>query len=215
MGRRLIAALALGCVLAAAAAPCASAQMRLKEAHPNEICVSYGVSLLGVSVGTVAGFANSLADIADFIEVSSGDNIRVHIGGTHGIFTLGYSYTVNKTWQFGAATGFSRLNMHVSDNTGDFRPLTADMYNFMNTAQVNWFRTGNDVFGMYTKAAIGMWIVNYGLMVDTADERGGTKIFPAAQLSAVCLEVGKTVSGFLELGVGMQGVVQTGLRVRF
>ncbi len=212
MKNKFIAALAC-CLLVVV--PQTSAQVRLKDAHPNEICVSYGVSLLGMSVGTVAGFANLLGDIADEFEISSGDNIRVHLGGSRGIATLGYSYTLNKTWQFGASAGFSRLSVRLSDNTGEFAPLAADMFNFMNTAQVNWFRTRNDVFGMYTKAGIGMWIVNYGLMVDTADERSGTKIFPAAQLSAVCLEVGRSISGFLELGVGMQGIVQTGLRVRF
>ena len=213
MKRGIIAVLVICCTLAAA--PRAAAQMRLKEAHPNEICVSYGVSLLGVSMQTVAGFANKLGDLADFVGLSSGDNIRVKVGGSSGIVTLGYSYTVNKTWQFGASTGFSRLSMHLSDNTGDFRPLTANMFNFMNTAQVNWFRTRNDVFGMYSKAGAGVWIVNYGLMVDTADERTGTKVNFAAQLSPVCLEIGRTFSGFLELGVGMQGLVQTGLRVRF
>ena len=214
MRRGFFAALALCCLVAAPQG--AAAQVRLKEAHRNEICVSYGVSLLGLSVGTVSGFANILGAIGDEMSSTSGDHIRVRISGSHGIATLGYSYTLNTTWQFGAAGGYSRLAMHLSDNTGSFRPLTADMYNFMNTAQVNWFRTGNDVFGMYTKMAVGMWIVNYGLMVDTADEKRGTKTFyPIGQISAVCLEVGRQFSGFLELGVGMQGSIVTGIRARF
>lgn len=212
MRSRLIAVLVLCCL---AVAPRATAQIRLKEAHPNEFSLSYGVSLLGVSMRTVAFLANRLGDLVDLVDPSPGDDIRVRIGGSYGIATLGYSYTVNKTWQFGVATGFSRLSVHLSDNTGEIRPLTANMFNFMNTAQVNWFRTRRDVFGMYTKAGMGVWIVNYGLMVDTADQKTGTKVNFAGQLSPVCLEVGRTVSGFLELGVGMQGVVQTGLRVRF
>jgi len=198
-----------------AVAPRATAQMRIKEAHPNEICLSYGVSLLGASMGLVAGMANMLGNVVDWIDPSPGDDIRVHIGGSHGIATLGYSYTVNKTWQFGVSTGYSRLSVRVSDNTGEYRPLTGNMFNFMHTAQVNWFRTRKDIFGMYTKAGLGVWVVNYGLMVDTADEMTGTKVNFAGQISPVCLEVGRTVSGFLELGVGMQGVIQTGLRVRF
>jgi len=212
MKRRFFALLLL-CGLAVA--PSATAQVRIKEAHRNEISLGYGVSLLGASMGMVASMANMLGNVVDWIDPSPGDDIRVRIGGSHGIATLGYSYTVNKTWQFGVSTGFSRLSVRLSDNTGEFRPLMADMFNFMNTAQVNWFRTRRDVFGMYTKAAMGVWVVNYGLMVDTADEMTGTKVNFAGQISPVCLEVGRTVSGFLEIGVGMQGVVQTGLRVRF
>ena len=209
---RLVAILVL-CGLSVA--PSATAQVRIKEAHPNEISLSYGVSLLGASMGLVAGMANMLGDVVDWIDPSPGDDIRVRIGGSHGIATLAYSYTVNKTWQFGVSTGFSRLSVHLSDNTGEFRPLTANMFNFMNTAQVNWFRTRRDILSMYTKAGMGVWIVNYGLMVDTADQKTGTKVNFAGQISPVCLEVGRAVSGFLELGVGMHGVIQTGVRVRF
>ena len=214
MVRRFAIVLSLCCLVVAP--PRATAQVRLKEAQPNEISLSYGVSLLGLSMGTVAAFANRIGDIADFLVASSGDNVRVHVGGSQGIYNLGYSYTVNKTWQFGMTFGYNKLNVEHSDNTGSYRPIDANLFNIMNTAQVNWFRVESDMFGMYSKGAIGVWIAQYGLMVDTADEQTGTKFFfPAFQLSAVCLEIGKSFSGFLELGVGMQGIVQTGMRVRF
>ena len=207
--------IAIACLCALVSGPQAQAQ-RLKEAHPNEISTSFGVSLLGVSVRAVTALGNKLGDLAGLWDQSGDDKVRVRIGGTGGITTLGYSYTINKAWQFGASVGFDHLSVHVSDNTGTFRPLTANLFSIMHTAQVNWFRTDNDLFGMYSKFGAGVWIVNYGLMVDTADEKRGTKTFyPIGQVSAVCLEIGRQFSGFLELGFGMQGSVITGIRARF
>lgn len=207
--------IAIACLCTLVSGQQAQAQ-RLKEAHPNEISTSFGVSLLGVSVRAVTALGNKLGDLAGLWDKSGDDKVRVRIGGTGGITTLGYSYTINKAWQFGASVGFDRLSVHVSDNTGTFRPLTANLFSIMHTAQVNWFRTDNDLFGMYSKFGAGVWIVNYGLMVDTADEKRGTKTFyPIGQVSAVCLEIGRQFSGFLELGFGMQGSVITGIRARF
>ena len=43
----------------------------------------------------------------------------------------------------------------------------------------------------------------------------GTLWLPTGHLTAVGLEVGRAFSGFMEFGVGMQGIVQAGIRARF
>lgn len=204
---------ALIATVALLTAPAAQAQPTVYT-H-NEISTSYGVSLLGASIGVVSKYANWIGWLGDVTEYSTGDNIRVKSGGSKGIINLGYAYQVNKTWQFGVAFGFNRLSVELSDNTGSIQPLTANLFTIMNTAQVNWFRTGNDVFGMYSKVGLGVVLANYGLMVGTADEMKGTKPFFAPHLTAVGLEVGRNFRGFLEIGAGMQGVVQMGIKARF
>ena len=206
---------ALVVILAAVLLSAPAAQAQQIPSTRNEISSSYGVSLLGASLSVVAKYTNLIGEFADFIEVSSGDNIRVKSGGSKGAINLGYAYQLNKTWQFGVAGGFNRISLELSDNTGKIKPLTANMYTIMNTAQVNWFRTGNDIFGMYSKAAAGVVLVNYGLMVGTADEKTGTKPFFAPHITAVGLEVGHGFRGVLELGLGFQGVVQMGIKARF
>jgi len=193
--------------------PAAKAQ-RAPVYTPNEISLSYGLSAMSLATGLVVRYANYIGDLADFIEVSSGDNIRVNSGGTGGFVNLGYSYQTSKTWHFGANVGYYRMNLGLEDNTGKVDPLRVNLVTIMNTARVNWFRTG-DIFGMYSKAGIGCMITNYGLMVDTPDERKGTKVFPAAHVSAVGLEVGRGFRGFMELGFGLQGFLQMGVKARF
>ena len=208
----VVAILAAFCLVAA---PMALAQERVRVSAPNEISSSYGVSVLGASMSMIAKYANIVSYIADVTEYSNGDNIHVKAGGSKGIINLGYAYQINKTWSFGVVGGFNRLSYELSDNTGSVQPLTANLFTVMNTAQANWFRTGNDVFGMYSKAAVGVMFANYGLMVGSADEKKGTKVFPSGHLTAVGLEVGHGFRGFLELGLGMQGVVQMGIKARF
>ena len=209
--KKLIVAVFAAALLAAS--PAAQAQQAPFSTH-NEISTSYGVSAIGASLSLIAKYANWVSALADFMEISNGDNIRVKAGGSKGVINLGYAYQVNKTWQFGVAFGYNRISMELSDNTGSIKPLTANLFTIMNTAQVNWFRV-NDMFGMYSKAAVGVLLANYGLMVGTADERTGTKPFFSPHISAVCMEVGRDFRGFMELGMGMQGIVQVGIKARF
>lgn len=206
----VVAILAVSCFLTA---PVAQAQTPVFA--PNEISTSYGVSLMGASMGLVAKYANIAGRIADITGFSDGDNIRVKAGGSKGIVNIGYAYQINKTWSFGVTGGFNRLSYELSDNTGSIKPFAVNLFTVMNTAQANWFRTGNDVFGMYSKAGVGVMFANYALMKDTPDEETGTRVFPSGHLTAVGLEVGRGFRGFLELGMGMQGVVQMGIKARF
>ena len=210
MKRLIVAVFAAALVMAA---PSARAQAPFST-H-NEISTSYGISALGASLSLVAKYANLASAFADFVEISDGANIRVKAGGSKGVVNLGYAYQINKTWQFGISAGYNRISVELSDNTGSIKPLTANLFTIMNTAQVNWFRTASDMFGMYSKAAAGVVLVNYGLMVGTEDERTGTRPFFSPHLTAVGLEVGRDFRGFMELGVGMQGILQMGIKARF
>jgi hypothetical protein len=206
----VVAILASACLLSA---PAVQAQ-KVPIYTPNEISLSYGASAMSVATGIVVRYANLIGDFADFTEISTGDHIRANSGGTGGFVNLGYAYQINKTWHFGITGGYYRMKLGLEDNTGKVDPLTVNLFTVMNTARVNWFRTG-DIFGMYSKGCIGMMITNYALMPDTPDERTGTKVFPAAHVSAVGLEVGRGFRGFMELGVGLQGFLQMGVKAVF
>lgn len=207
--KKLLVAILAGALLSV---PSARAQFLTTQ---NEISSSYGVSVMGATLGMVIKYANFIGEIGELLEISSGDNIRVRSGGSKGIINMAYGYQYDKHWQFGIAFGFNRISVELSDNTGTVKPLVANMFTIMNTAQFNWFRTDNDKFGMYSKAGAGVLLANYGLMVGSADERTGTKPFFAPHLTAVGLEVGQDFRGFMELGMGMQGILQLGIKARF
>ena len=77
----------------------------------------------------------------------------------------------------------------------------------MPLAKFRWFT--NPKFGMYSKIAFGAGIVPGG-------EEENLQVSFAGQLSPVGMQFGGgNVSGILELGYGMQGIVTLGIKKSF
>ena len=184
----------------------AQTQTYYKQIHPNEISASYGVSLLGTSIGTVV---NKLDDLRRWLDID--DGLVVKSGGTFGVINLGYTYQLNKVVSIGGAIGLNSMKIRLEDNTGKIDAARANLWMLMSSAKFDWFRTRSDVFGMYSKVNLGVMGIGASLM----EEAHKTLWLPTGHLSLIGLEVGKGFSGFMELGVGMQGIVQAGVRARF
>lgn len=174
-----------------------------KQVHPNDISVSYGFSLLSTFGSVVIGSLSNILDIEK--------DISVKPGGTYGVINLGYAYQLNKVVSIGGAAGFNRLSIDLKDNTGKISPAAVNVWTIMSTGKFDWFRTRSDMFGMYSKVGLGVMAVGGSLM----EELHKTVWLPTGQLSLIGLEVGKGFSGFMELGFGMQGIAQLGVRARF
>lgn len=184
----------------------AQTQTYYKQIHPNEISASYGVSLLGTGIGTVV---NKLDDLRKWLDID--DGLVVKSGGTFGVINLGYTYQLNKVVSIGGAIGLNSMKIRLEDNTGKIDAARANIWMLMSSAKFDWFRTRSDVFGMYSKVNLGVMGIGASLM----EEAHKTLWLPTGHLSLIGLEVGKGFSGFMELGVGMQGIVQAGVRARF
>lgn len=206
MKKFFVAIIAISCLLAAPASN--AQQLYYKQYHPNEISFSYGVSLLG-------SVASGLADKANFIGwlIDDQDYTVVSVGGSKGVLNLSYSNQLNKTISVGAAVSFNRMKVNLKDNTGNFTAASANIFSLMSTGKFDWFRTGSDVFGMYSKVGLGVMCINGTVMEE--EHLSGNIWSPTFHISAIGMEVGKGFSGFMELGVGMQGIVQFGIRGRF
>ncbi len=174
-----------------------------KQVHPNDISVSYGFSLLSTFGSVVIGSLSNILDVEKEISVKP--------GGTYGVINLGYAYQLNKVVSIGGAAGFNRLSIDLKDNTGKISPAAVNVWTIMSTGKFDWFRTRSDMFGMYSKVGLGVMAVGGSLM----EELHKTVWLPTGQLSLIGLEVGKGFSGFMELGFGMQGIAQLGVRARF
>ncbi|MCR5710230.1 MAG: hypothetical protein K6G79_07090 [Bacteroidales bacterium] len=205
--RLLIAILAVCCL---ASAPSANAQYYYyKQVHPNEISASYGVSLLG---SVFSGVADKFNFISWLVE-DADDYVVAAVGGSKGVINLGYSYQLNKTISVGAAAGFNKMSLDLKDKQDHIHAFSANVMFLMATGKFDWFRTGNDIFGMYSKAGVGVMCL--GAQVMEEEHLSGNIWFPTMQLTAVGLELGRAFSGFMEFGLGMQGIVQFGIRGRF
>ena len=208
MKKYLLAVLAVGMLLFAQQAQAQMQTPYYKQIHPNEISASYGFSLLGSAIGTVVNKANLLNEF-----FGDDDIVAIKNGGTKGVLNLSYSYQLNKTISVGGAVGMNRMSVKLEDKTGKLNAASAGIYTLMGTAKFDWFRTRSDVFGMYSKVGLGVMAMHGELLEDQS--LSGTLWLPTGHLSLVGLEVGKGFSGFMEFGMGMQGIVQVGIRARF
>ena len=204
MKKILISLLAVCTLLLSAQAP---AQTRYyKQIHPNEISASYGFSLLGSAIGTVI---NKADDLNRWLGIN--DEIQIRSKGTKGVINLGYTYQLNKVISVGGTVGLNSIGVDLKDETGKLTAAQANIWMMMATGKFDWFRTKSDIFGMYSKVGLGVMAIGGSLM----EEFHKTVWLPTGHLSLIGLEVGKGFSGFMELGMGMQGIAQVGIRARF
>ena len=176
------------------------------ELHPNEISAGYSISLINSVIGLVneAGLGNVDPETGEFTGVKS--------GGSGGVVSLSYARQMNPYVSLGASACFNRVSLNATD-AGNVSTLgSSNLYALMVTGKFDWFHVGKDVFSMYSKLGLGAMYVQGDVLEGLLN---GTVILPAAQCSFVCLEAGKSIRGFLELGVGSMGVAQIGIRARF
>lgn len=204
MKKFLISLLAVCTLLLSVQAP---AQTRYyKQIHPNEISASYGFSLLGTTIGTVINKADDLNKWLDIDE-----EIHIRNKGTRGVISLGYTHQLSKVVSVGGTVSLNSIGVELKDDTGSLTAANANLWMIMGTCKLDWFRTRSDIFGMYSKVGLGVMAVGGSLM----EEFHKTVWLPTGHLSLVGLEVGRGFSSFMELGIGMQGIVQAGIRARF
>ena len=210
MKKPLLVLLSLGCLLLA---PPSRAQQQTAVQYHHEISASYGMSVLGLMFDKAIEKASGMVDLKELIGVDVKD-IDLKTSGSKGVVNLGYAYQINKRFQFGISGGFNRVALHVSDGEESFRLLKVNLYSIMGTAQVNWFRTRDDRLGIYSKLGAGVTLLNIGLDVGLEEDIKNTQPFFSPHLTVLGLEVGRGFRGFLELGAGMQGIVQVGIKAR-
>lgn len=199
MKKAFIALLALACLLAA---PATKAQT-INVDYPNELSFSYGVSLIGSATNSAIVRFNILQQFSD------GDYVNIQSGGSKGVLNLGYVYHTSRVFGVGGNFGFNRMSVKMEDETGKLTAASANVFFLMADAKLNWFR--RDIFGMYSKLGLGVMCINTNLM----EETGGNIWLPTGHLSLIGMELGRQFCGFMELGVGMQGVAQFGVKYHF
>lgn len=184
----------------------AKAQKPYRYQHPNEISTSYGFSLINFGV--------CMIDMANlkYVDPETGRVTGIRSGGSRGVLNIGYSRQLNSCISVGGSFGFNRASINGIIYDANLTLASANIYSLMGTAKFDWFHTRNDVFCMYSKVGLGFMVMQ-GIVLQGL--LNGAVVLPTFQTSFVCLEVGKVVYGFLELGMGMQGIAQAGIRARF
>ena len=178
--------------------------------YPNEIALNYGV-------GSAQTFVNLFSSI--FVAIPSAiagmELDKVRSTGTIGV---SYQRSLGKVVSVGAAFNYIRTfsTSHNKTDAAITSQYTMDWYTLMATARFYWFK--KRVVAMYSKIGVGAtltgssYIKNNGTELEKGDYTFQWVKIPAFQLSGVCVEFGGRFRGFVELGIGMEGILNAGIK---
>lgn len=173
----------------------------------HEVAVSYG----GMSNSTWMSIGDALGTV-----IVSFGAIRYDDGSFFGPLGLEYFYHTNPVVGFGAVAVYAKETKNMFIGSEPWGEATNTYVTVMPAAKFNWLR--KKYFGMYSKVGAGVTFRTQ--KEDYPDgkheDRSESKVFFNFQLTGIGLEAGpKNVRGFLELGVGEQGMALVGLRCKF
>lgn len=198
-----------------------------KENFPlpdNEISVSYGVlsaqSLLFTLAGAL-GTAFALGAVKPEIK-------------PYGNFIVEYQHAANTLFSWGGTLYCEPYSLAFSQYAGKdeagnsiYKPANAKPTYFvglMPSCKTYWFN--REHFGMYSHFGLGVMAAISSATTTTEEAEDGsvkevyvpakTQFIPAIQLGLLCADFGgEKVRGFLEVGVGTEGVLQAGVKYAF
>lgn len=189
-------------LLAAAPFPaCAQAKVsrQVNERARNEISASYGAA-------TIMQIAYGLGGV--FGTVFTGGGVTVEKLRCSGAISVSYYRGLNKWLSVGVDLAGEHLSLTFKNkNTGNLTENSAMVISPMLTAKGNWLRRNH--FDIYSRISAGVSMLNNPI------EKQFSTTF-ATQISPIGLEFGGiNFRGFLEGGMGTQGIFIGGLKYRF
>ena len=157
----------------------------------NEVSLSYGQY-------SIPGLVNSFgAALGSAFQPEAGIKASIY-----GVVTAGYSHWFTQGFSLGCETSCELVGLQ------DHRSVYASL---MPSVKGRWFYRPH--FAIYAKASAGVLFQHTSAGENSSASSG---VSFAAQLTPLACEFGgKNLKGFVELGLGMEGLVVLGLRYGF
>lgn len=175
----------------------------------HEIGISYGVGLSTISDGIGHGIGSG---IWDGITGHKWDNDR-----RFGTLAAEYFYHLdNPKVAVGGIATFAQYGEDVLKKSNDEKigKRTRNYISLMPSMKYYWLN--KNYYGLYTKLAAGAMLLLDNQKDYTDNEKSNSsKAYFAFQVSAIGFEFGAKFRGFIEVGVGEQGIVLGGLKMKF
>lgn len=195
----------------------ASAQEPMVSDQPDggslpleSIPYDYTLSLHQASIGYGVLSINDITGImSDLFPALDGTQLAERWGT--GSISLGYTYRLSPAISVGGMFAYSGNMSDVVGKKGAY--IYKNFYSILPQVKFEWYRRG--IVTLYSRLAAGVVIGNI------QDQSGTlvTNVFTAAaftfQVSPIGLEIGRSVTGFIEAGFGATGVLTLGVRKSF
>lgn len=164
------------------------------KSQKHEVSVSYGMAVASSWMDT---YTSALTDL--FTDNDSDIS-------AWGAVTAGYNYSLSKKFSVGIQAFYSS-NKERYKNHDEMR--TDNSYiGIMPGVKWGWFNGG--VVSLYSRGAAGVLFAKSKYV----DSKDNSTMF-AFQVSPIGVEVGKTLAGYAEAGVGNSGSLIVGVRYKF
>ena len=174
----------------------------------NEISFSYGygISTVGDGLGSTVGYGL-------FDGLIGRNSANVKRSGTFGVEY--FRHLNNPKLAIGGIATFAQYSGDVMYNGVKESDRTRQYFTFM--PAIKYYYINNNHFGLYSKAALGLTYMNASVKdAQTLKSNSDSKLFLAYQATLLGAEAGsKNFRGFIEAGVGEQGFVSAGIRIKF
>ena len=194
MTRKFIAMVAAALITAV---PSARAQ-QYNDVPVNDLHINYGYFTITQTAAVLGGV---------FATAFSGGNADLERITSTGNITVGYEHRINNWLWLGGELGGEKETLYMGkDDSGAVDKSDITSFCVLATAKANWLR--REHFAMYSKVRLGaMYLPTNGT---------SEKLAFSPHISPVAFEAGsQSALGFLELGLGVQGVIIGGVRFRF
>ena len=176
------------------------------EDTKHEVGISYGVlsNTTWLSIGDAMGTTVTFGAV------------RYDDGNFTGPIAVEYFYHLSPVIGLGAIGAYTRETKDIFIINDKYGEAKNTFFTVMPAAKFNWLRKKN--FGMYSKVGAGLTFASKkeDYSKGSVENQSENKVGFNFQVSALGIEAGsETFRGFVELGVGEQGVALAGVRVKF
>ena len=175
----------------------------------NELGVSYGlgISLIGDGLGN--GIGRSIIDSAIGYEYANNKQF--------GTLAVEYfRHLNNPRLAVGAVLTYAKYGEDIVKKDGGQKQGERSRNYFAVMPAVKYYWVYKEHFGLYSKAALGLMMMFEKEELNGKSDDDNTNPYFMCQVSPIGLEAGgRAIRGFMEAGVGEQGFLLFGLRVKF
>jgi hypothetical protein len=176
-----------------------------EEFSRNDVRLSYGMTT-STMVALVTGQI-----LSDMFIMPFDSSYRADATG-YGAFTIQYQYRFSKLIQVGAACSFNPGHLSVQYNRGNTQYSTVFFASVLPRIDFNYVNKG--VVTLYSGIALGASYYNFKNNYSNAPDKPGNGITFNYHINAIGIRVGKSISGFMEMGFGCLGMLNFGVSAR-
>lgn len=180
------------------------------EGEAQAVPYDYRLSFHQVSIGYGVLSINDITSITSDLFPSLAGTQLAERWGT-GSVNLGYTYRLTPAISVGGMFAYSGNMSDVVGRKGAY--IYKNFYSILPQVKFEWYHSG--LITLYSRLAAGVVIANIQDQSGTLVENAFTAAAFTFQVSPIGLEIGRSVSGFVEAGFGATGVLTFGVRKNF